>query len=186
MAPGDFKSLASTSSATSAPLFLIGFSPRGNECFPIEPLRFPFRLQNLFTPCPDGRWCRRRGRRSARLPAAPSDRPGVEPGLPTTTAGSLIGLIRRECLDHIIVSGEAHLRRILIPIQLTTTPSERIVIEQGCAEQGCADFSSDSTDRNHSFTPDPRRASPSLRPGLSFRYTQENLRQGHRCSHCGK
>src|ERR1700716_3275235 len=39
-------------------------------------------------------------------------------------------------------------------------------------EQGCADFSSDSTDRNHSFTPDPRRASPSLRPGLSFRYTQ--------------
>jgi hypothetical protein len=38
--------------------------------------------------------------------------------------------------------------------------------------QGCADFSSDSTDRKHSFTPDPRRASPSLRPGLSFRYTQ--------------
>src|SRR5258705_8640783 len=26
--------------------------------------------------------------------------------------------------------------------------------------QGCADFSSDSTDRNHSFTPHPRRASP--------------------------
>src|SRR3954447_25888274 len=38
--------------------------------------------------------------------------------------------------------------------------------------QGCADFSSDSTDRNHSFTLDPRRPSPSLRPGLSFRYTQ--------------
>src|ERR1019366_581322 len=38
--------------------------------------------------------------------------------------------------------------------------------------QGCADFSSDSSDRNHSFTPDPRRASPSLRPCLSFRYTQ--------------
>ncbi len=38
--------------------------------------------------------------------------------------------------------------------------------------QGCADLSSDSTDRNHSFTPDPRRASPSLRSGLSFRYTQ--------------
>jgi hypothetical protein len=37
--------------------------------------------------------------------------------------------------------------------------------------QGCADFPSDSSDRNHSFTPDPRRASPSLRPGLSFRYT---------------
>jgi hypothetical protein len=37
--------------------------------------------------------------------------------------------------------------------------------------QGCADFSSDSSDRIHSFTPDPRRASPSLRPSLSFRYT---------------
>src|SRR5712664_2411207 len=42
-------------------------------------------------------------------------------------------------------------------------------------EQGCADVSSDSTDRNHSFTPDPRRASPSLRPDLSFRYTQRDL-----------
>src|ERR1035441_2146425 len=41
--------------------------------------------------------------------------------------------------------------------------------------QGCADFSSDSSDRNHSFTPDPRRASPSLRPGLNFRYTQDLL-----------
>src|ERR1700737_1067667 len=41
--------------------------------------------------------------------------------------------------------------------------------------QGCTDFSSDSTDRNHSFTPAPRRASPSLRPGLSFRYTQVSL-----------
>jgi Integrase core domain len=29
-------------------------------------------------------------------------------------AERLIGSIRRECLDHIIVSGEAHLRRILI------------------------------------------------------------------------
>src|SRR6267142_2634136 len=41
--------------------------------------------------------------------------------------------------------------------------------------QGCADFSSDSSDRNHSFTPDPWRASPSLRPGLSFRYTQVRI-----------
>jgi hypothetical protein len=68
-------------------------------------------------------------------------------------AERLIGSIRRECLDHIIVSGEGHLRRNLI-------------------SYGCADFSSDSTDRNHSFTPDPRWASPSLRPGLSFRDTQ--------------
>src|SRR5674476_1530134 len=44
--------------------------------------------------------------------------------------------------------------------------------------QGCADFSSDSSDRKHSFTPDPRRASPSLRPGLSFRYTQVGFHTG--------
>src|ERR1039458_3941289 len=34
--------------------------------------------------------------------------------------------------------------------------------------QGCADFSSDSSDRNHSFTPDPRRASPSFTSGFKF------------------
>jgi hypothetical protein len=38
--------------------------------------------------------------------------------------------------------------------------------------QGCADFPSDSSDRNHSFTTHPWRTSSSLRPGLSFRYTQ--------------
>src|ERR1700736_612631 len=41
--------------------------------------------------------------------------------------------------------------------------------------QGSADFSPGSADRNHSFTPDPRWASPSLRPRLSFRYTQQSV-----------
>src|SRR6267378_7371298 len=41
----NFKSLASTSSATSAPLFLKGFSPRGNECFPSPRFRFPKRCK---------------------------------------------------------------------------------------------------------------------------------------------
>jgi transposase InsO family protein len=81
-------------------------------------------------------------------------------------AERLIGSIRRECLDHIIVSDEAHLRRILISYAAQLRQNASVVA------QGCADFSSDSTDRNHSFTPDPRRPSPSLRPGLSFRYTQ--------------
>ena len=82
-------------------------------------------------------------------------------------AERLIGSIRRECLDHIIVSGEAHLRRN--PISYAAYDNS--VRTASVVAQGCAEFSSDSTDRTHSFTPDPRRASPSLRPGLSFRYT---------------
>ena len=46
----DFKSLASTSSATSAPLFLIGFLPRSNECFPGQCSRFPKRCKTC-SPC---------------------------------------------------------------------------------------------------------------------------------------
>jgi hypothetical protein len=38
----------------------------------------------------------------------------------------LIGSIRCECVDHIIVLGEAHLRRILNLVLITTTKSERI------------------------------------------------------------
>jgi hypothetical protein len=81
-------------------------------------------------------------------------------------AERLIGSIRRECLDTSLSRARHTCAGFLFPMPPTTTPSERIVA------QGCADFSSDSTDRNHSFTPDPRWASPSLRPGLSFRYTQ--------------
>jgi hypothetical protein len=40
------------------------------------------------------------------------------------------------------------------------------------SEQRCAGLSPASADWNHSFTPDTRRASSPLRPGLSFRYTQ--------------
>src|SRR6202022_2375721 len=54
-----------------------------------------------------------------------------------------------------------------VPSSCCTTRQNASVVAQGCA-----DFSSDSTDRNHSFTPAPRWASPSLRPGLNFRYTQ--------------
>ena len=69
----------------------------------------------------------------------------------------------------------------------TSAPDSKIVrrllrLRQNASvfAQGCADFPSDSSDRNHSFTPDPRRASPSLRPGLSFRYTQPSLTKARR------
>jgi len=57
----------------------------------------------------------------------------------------------------------------LLPFRLTTS----------VFEQGCTDFSSDSSDGNHSFTTHPRRATASLRPGLNFRYTQGSKADFH-------
>jgi hypothetical protein len=37
-------------------LISIAFSSPAGKRFPIEPLRFRFRLQNLFMPCPDERF----------------------------------------------------------------------------------------------------------------------------------
>jgi transposase InsO family protein len=41
-------------------------------------------------------------------------------------AERLIGSIRRECLDHIVVFGDAHLRRILVAYTGITTSCEHI------------------------------------------------------------
>jgi hypothetical protein len=41
-------------------------------------------------------------------------------------AERLIGSIRRECVDHIIVLGEMHLRRVLNPTPTIIIASERI------------------------------------------------------------
>ena len=45
------------------------------------------------------------------------DRP-ISPGAPWQNgiAKSLIGTLRRECLDHVVIFGEAHLRRVLSPV----------------------------------------------------------------------
>ena len=80
-------------------------------------------------------------------------------------AERLIGSIRRECLDHVVVFGERHLRHVLLSyMKYHNEIRTHLSLEK--------DAPADSTDRNHSFTPNPRRASPSLRPDLSFRYAQ--------------
>jgi transposase InsO family protein len=83
-------------------------------------------------------------------------------------AERLIGSIRRECLDHVVVLGEAHLRRILKSYAdyYNSVRMHRSLHKDAPISRPI------SSDRIHSFTPDPRRASPSLRPSLSFRYTQ--------------
>jgi hypothetical protein len=83
-------------------------------------------------------------------------------------AQRLIGSIRRECVDHIIVLGEMHLRRGL----KSYADYYNGVQNASILEQGCAGFSPGSANRCDQFTRHPGRTSPPLRPSLSFRYTQ--------------
>jgi transposase InsO family protein len=76
----------------------------------------------------------------------------------------LIGSIRRECVDHIIVLGEMHLRRVL-----------KSYADASILEQGCAGFSPGSANRCDQFTRHPGRTSSPLRPRLGCRYTQPGL-----------
>jgi transposase InsO family protein len=83
-------------------------------------------------------------------------------------AERLIGSIRRECVDHIVVWGEWHLRQILRAYAryYNNIRTHRSLDNDAPAFRFC------SAGRNHHVTCDPRRASSSLRSGLSFRYTQ--------------
>jgi transposase InsO family protein len=81
-------------------------------------------------------------------------------------AERLIGSIRRECLDHLVVLSEAHLRRMLQAPVLQQDQNTSII------GQRCPSVSPGSADRGHHITPDPWRGSSSLRSGLGFRYTQ--------------
>jgi transposase InsO family protein len=66
-------------------------------------------------------------------------------------AERLIGSIRRECVDHMIVLGEMHLRRVLKSYGrlLQLRPNASIL------EQGCAGFSPGSANRCDQFTRHP-------------------------------
>ncbi|MGB6396992.1 MAG: hypothetical protein WBF73_15105 [Bradyrhizobium sp.] len=84
-------------------------------------------------------------------------------------AERLIGSIRRECVDHIIVLGEVHLRQYEDP---------------SLPEQGCSYLASYSANRKHQITRHPWRTSPPLRQSLSFRYTQGHGGNADPCCVC--
>ena len=75
----------------------------------------------------------------------------------------MIGSIRRECLDHIVVFGDAQLRRILgAYIGLQRTPNVSVV------GQGFAEPSARSTTRSRHRADDSRRTSSSILPDVVF------------------
>ena len=80
----------------------------------------------------------------------------------TGYAERLIGSIRRECLDHVIVFGEQHLRRVLrsYAAVLQRHPNTPV------AGQGRAPTPSHPGRRQHSSAAGPRRPTPPLRPDL--------------------
>jgi transposase InsO family protein len=92
-------------------------------------------------------------------------------------AERLIGSMRRECTDHIIVFSEAHLRRILrsYACYYNGIRTHRSLDKD--------DLSPGSADRCHKFTRSFGRTSSPLRSGLGFRYTQRlsSANSGHGC-----
>jgi transposase InsO family protein len=65
-----------------------------------------------------------------------------------------IGSIRRECLDHIIVSGEAHLRGIRTHTSILG--------------EGCTGLARRRSRRAHSLSPNPGRAASPICPDLIY------------------
>jgi len=107
----------------------------------------------------------------------------------------LIGTVRRECLDRILIFGEAHLRRVLASYAAYLRAPGDCVLQSGANALGiterCAIASSSPTIRNHYrcarsvgaasslcadiiFGKDRRRRKHNerSRPNLGFRYTQ--------------
>jgi hypothetical protein len=73
-------------------------------------------------------------------------------------AERLIGSIRRECVDHIIVLGEMHLR----PVLKSYADYYNSFRNASILEQGCADFSPGSANRCDQFTHHTGRTSSPL------------------------
>ena len=83
-------------------------------------------------------------------------------------AERLIRSIRCECPDHIVVFGEAHLRRI----RRSYAHYYNDIRTASVIGQRCAGHSPNSANRKHQIARHPWRTSPPLRPSLSFRHTQ--------------
>ena len=83
-------------------------------------------------------------------------------------AERLIGSIRRECLDHFVILGEAHLRRILGAYAAYYNVSRR----HRSLDKDAPFSRPVQTSWKYPFPRDPWRTASPLCPSLSFRYTQ--------------
>ena len=80
----------------------------------------------------------------------------------------MIGSIRRECVDHIVVWGEGHLRWILRAYARYYND----IRTHRSLDKDAPAFRPIQRIREHHVTSDPRWASSPLRSDLGFRYTQ--------------
>jgi transposase InsO family protein len=79
-------------------------------------------------------------------------------------AERLIGSIRRECLDHVVVFGECHLRHLLLSVhEILQGRPHASILGEGCAVLACR-----RTGRADSLPPNSRRAAPPICPDLIF------------------
>src|SRR5262249_2194693 len=75
----------------------------------------------------------------------------------------LIGTVRRECLDRMLIFGEAHLRQILSSYAALQRGAHALGVGQGRASK-----SGSPTDRGYCSHPDLVWAAPPLRPDMIF------------------
>ena len=93
------------------------------------------------------------------------DKP-IAPGSPWQNgfAERLIGSIRRECVDHIVVVGETHLRRFL---KSYATYYNEVRTHRSFGQR-CAPLAPSPADRHHHVTCSPRWTASPLRPSVVF------------------
>ena len=93
------------------------------------------------------------------------DRP-ISPGSPCQNgiAERLIGTLRRECLDHVVVFGET----TPAPCAFRLCSFLQSNASASIPPEGCANAESGPTDRHHCRNPGSRRPTSSIRPDMIF------------------